>query len=43
MRKTRTYTESEKDQIIAEAKEAGNIAAGAKKNGHPLLMGYFRK
>ena len=35
MRKTRKYTNEEKQQIMEEAKNVGNILAVAKKNGIP--------
>ena len=35
MRKTRTYTSEEKNQIISEVKRTGNIAAVARKNALP--------
>lgn len=35
MRKTRTYTDLEKQQILEEVKNTGNVAAVAKKNKMP--------
>ena len=35
MRKTRNYTKVEKEQILQEVKDIGNIAAVAKKNKIP--------
>ena len=36
MNKKRRYTTEEKEQIISEAKEFGNMAAVAKKNNIPV-------
>ena len=35
MRKTRNYSELEKQQILAEVKSTGNVAAVARKNNMP--------
>ena len=36
MRKTRTYTNIEKQQILDEVKDVGNMAAVASKNNIPI-------